>query len=248
MNSRAADRTAPCRWLIPPTILCLCLVPPAPLIVGSEPLPESPLRLQNEGTPRVTLDRGYLSVSARDVTLQDILTAIGRAGGFEIEWKGSEGRQRVSLSFDSRPLVDALNELLSGRNYLLLYKGRGRDKQVSKVVVGPGPASSSLAPVGDPTPTVPAAASNYREREVTESSPPRVDPEERRQRDLMDQPSGSGLPQTGASSSPMAGQPPATAPVQPSSPFPYLNAIQQQNQARQAREKAGSTPVPPESP
>ena len=248
MSSHAADRTTTCRRLIPPIILCLCLIPPAPLIVGSESRPESPLPSQNERTPRVTFDRGYLSVSAHDATLQEILTAIGRAGGFEIEWKGSEGRQRVSLSFDSRPLVDALNELLSGRNYLLFYKGRGKDKQVSKVVIVPGSASSSFVPVGEPAPTVPGTASSYREREVPESSPPRSDPEERRQRELMDQPGGTGLPQTGASSTPMVGQPPAMAPVQPSSPFPYLNAIQQQNQARQAREKSGSPSVPPENP
>lgn len=195
MNSQAADRTATARRLIPSILLCVYLIPPAPLVVGSDSLPESLSPSQSERTPRVTLDRGYLSVSAQHVPLQDVLTAIGQAGGFEIEWQGSEGQQCVSYSFEARPLADGLNELLSGRNYLLLYKGRGKDKQVSKVVIGPGPATSSHVPVGEPAPTVPTAASSYREREVPESSAPRFDPEERRQRELMDQPRGAGLPE-----------------------------------------------------
>lgn len=214
---------------------CIGLFPATIVLAQSE-------RPAEERIQKITLDRGYLSVSAQNVPLQDVLTAIGQAGGFEIEWQGSEGQQRVSYSFEARPLTDGLNELLSGRNYLLLQKGRGRDRQITKIVVGLGATGTSSGSTAAPLPAGANTAPEYREREIPESPPPRHDIDDRRPREGADQPGGTGLPPLMPPSTPSTNPPAATTPLLPSSPFPYLNAIEQQNRARQLQEKASAPP------
>lgn len=46
--------------------------------------------------PQVRFENGLLSVSAQNISLHDLLAAIGRASGIEIEVHGEEGQQRVS--------------------------------------------------------------------------------------------------------------------------------------------------------
>ena len=195
--------------------------------------------------PLVQFENGILSVSAQNANLQDILTAIGRASGVEIELHGTEGHQRVSQTIVARPLADGLTELLNGRNYLLLYTGHGKDKRVSKVILSSG---SSDQPSG-PSAPVTAYAPEPPHQPAPEPPPasrPAVD--EPRQPIGQDQPGTAGGPPSSppAPSPAEAAQPTGVAPIQPSSPFPYLNAIQQQNQARQAQQKAAS-PVPPDN-
>ena len=214
---------------------CIGLFPATIVLAQSE-------RPAEERIQKITLDRGYLSVSAQNVPLQDVLTAIGEAGGFEIEWHGTDAQQRISARFEARPLTDGLNELLSGRNYLLLQKGRGRDRQITKIVVGLGATGTSSGSTVAPPPVAANTAPEYREREIPESPPPRQELDDRRAREIPDQPGGTGPPPLTPPSAPSSNSSTATTPIQPSSPFPYLNAIQQQNRARQLQEKASAPP------
>ncbi len=219
--------------------------------IGLLPAPIAPAQSgppAEERVPKITLDRGYLSVSAQNVPLQDVLMAIGEVGGFEIEWHGTDAQHRISVRLEARPLADGLNELLSGRNYLVLHKGRGRDKQITKVVVGLGAPGTSSGSTVAPPPVATNSAPDSRERESLEPPPPRQDIDDRRPREGADLPGGTGLPPLIPPSTPSTNPSAATTPLQPSSPFPYLNAIQQQNQARQAREKAAASPAPSENP
>jgi hypothetical protein len=197
----------------------------------------------------VRFEKGLLSVSAHNTSLLEILTEVGRASGVEIEVHGIEGQNRVSQSFIARPLAEGLNELLNGRNYLLLYAGRGKDKRLTKVILSSGPSS----PAPDASPPPPSASYSPETRDTSSPEQPRAprpDVEQPRPPVPSDQTGTPGSPPnaTPGPSPGVAVQPSGTAPLQPRSPFPYLNAIQQQNQARQAREKAVAPVVPLENP
>lgn len=201
---------------------------------------ESPSPFQSGKPPLVSIDGGLLTISAHDASLQDILTEIGRAGGIEIEVHGMEGQNRVSQAFVARPLSDGLNELLNGRNYLLLYRGHGRDKRLTKVILGSGSVSSAVRPSQSSSPATTAYPPESRDIAVPEPPrSPRPDFEEQRPPTPVD-PTAIPGPPSGNQPGPPPGvttQPSGPIPFQPSSPFPYLNAIQQQNQAKQSRER-----------
>lgn len=204
------------------------------------------------GPPVIRLAGGLLTLSVRNVPLQEILDTIGRAGGIDISISGADGQIRVSHSFVGRPLAEGLAELLNGRNYLLLYKGRGAEKRLTKVILGTG----SPSPGTSRTPASPLATadspSEFREIASPEPPrPPRPDFEEPRPQTSSDPAESPGALNRSPSGPPpgLAAQPAGPAPVQPSSPFPYLNAVQQEHQARQSRERdQGALPPSASSP
>lgn len=164
----------------------------------------------------VRFEKGLLSVSAHHTSLLEILTEVGRASGVEIEVHGIEGQNRVSQSFVARPLAEGLNELLNGRNYLLLYAGRGKDKRLTKVILSSGP--SSPAPDAPPPPV---AGYSPETRDTSSPEPPRSprpDFDAPRPPGPLDQPGAPGPPASAPS-----GTPPGIA-AQPSGQLPFSQA------------------------
>jgi hypothetical protein len=240
----------------------ICLLSATCLIISLGLTPKSHVYAeasQEAGSPVIHLDGGLLTLSVRNVPLQEILDMIGRAGGIDISISGADGQIRVSHSFVGRPLAEGLAELLNGRNYLLLYKGRGAEKRLTKVILGAGSPSPSTSQTPASPPAAADSPSEFREIAAPEPPrPPRPDLEEQHPPSHSD-PAGSPGSLNSSPSGPPPGvatQPSGPVPFQPSSPFPYLNAIQQQNQAKQSRERvqgslppsASSPPAPLENP
>lgn len=174
---------------------------------------------------QVRFENGLLSVSAQNISLQDLLAAIGRASGIEVEVHGEEGQQRVSQSIVDRLLADALTELLNGRNYLLLYKWQGKDKRISKVILSASTSPSAPVTAHSPEP---------QSQQTPDLPRSRTDADEPRQQIPQDQSGAGGSPPAPPPGPPagVATQPTSVAPIQPASPFPYLNVIQRQQEAR----------------
>jgi hypothetical protein len=178
---------------------------------------------------------------AQNASLSEILTAIEQASGVEVEVQGEAGQARVSQSMTARPLADGLNELLNGRNYLLLYKGRGKDKRVSKVIL------SSVASPSTLTSASAAESSPLPSAEIP--SPSKPDSDELRQGPIPDVTGPAGnAPGSPPPPAGVATQPEGAPPLKPSSPFPYLNAIQRQNEARQGTQRSAGPQLPAENP
>ncbi len=99
-----------------------------------------------EGTPNVVQyhdDR--LTVRASQVTLEDLLAAIGAQAGAEIRGRPKDAKA-VSVEFESVPMAEAMHRLLGEQNFTLVYGDGGRLKAI-RLHGGPqGPPITTAAP------------------------------------------------------------------------------------------------------
>ncbi len=96
-----------------------------------------------EGKPRVSVvyEGRRLSVEARDVSLTEVLRAIGAKVGFAVVNAG-DAQRTVTLSLKDATLDAVLRELLRPGNYVLVYREDGGGKKPSRIetIVLLGPA------------------------------------------------------------------------------------------------------------
>ena len=99
----------------------------------------------------VSIDSGLLSLRSRDAPLADVLTEISRQAGIELVMEDELGYP-VSESFSNEPLTRALQRLLGGTNYMMVY-GSSEDPVNPRHLVAlriygiaPGARSSTGAP------------------------------------------------------------------------------------------------------
>jgi predicted RNase H-like nuclease (RuvC/YqgF family) len=100
-------------------ILCavmLCLVSPG-LVLG-----------QNPGEDlRIAYNRGLLSLSADNVNLNDVLTAVASETGITVTSPQGLEKQ-ITTEFNGLPLQQGLRRILKGTNYALIYSTSPREK------------------------------------------------------------------------------------------------------------------------
>src|SRR5262245_21625234 len=70
--------------------------------------------------PLVKVDKGRVSVEAKDAVLADLLNAIGKQAGVDVTIK-SGGAHRVTQSFANMGLDDAIKTLAKGKDLVLVY-------------------------------------------------------------------------------------------------------------------------------
>ena len=69
---------------------------------------------------RVEIDRGAVTLRARDVALKDLLAAIARDSGLEVD-PGGPLEERTSVELEGVSMLTALRRVLAGRNFVLRY-------------------------------------------------------------------------------------------------------------------------------
>ena len=139
---------------------------------------------------RVTKER-RITANVVDLPLGKVLTALSEKLPLEI--RGNvDGNERLTLHFSQRTLKEALNEMMRGYNYVLIYS----EEQEKSILVILGKVERRAAPVPASTPT------------DLPSSPPRVPPA---------QPASVQPPPSVPAPAPQGtAAPPAPAPASPS--------------------------------
>jgi len=103
--------------------------------------PSAPVTAAEE-KPRVSVvyEERRLSVEARDVSLTEVLRAVGAKAGFAVVDAG-DARRTVTLSSKDATLDAVLRELLRPGNYVLVYREDGGGEKPSRietiVILGP---------------------------------------------------------------------------------------------------------------
>ena len=176
--------------------------PPAPIAqLTPEQMPAE--------APWVSLQNGNLTVESRNSTLGDILAAIRRQTGAEIDALPGGGRERVAAHLSGSPR-DVIAALLDGSKLGYVILGEPGDPNVVRKVV------LTMLPAGGAEGTVPASASTiqpHRPQEEEEETP-EENTEADRNPALSQPPQPPQVPPDNASGQP-TGQPPEQIPPQP---------------------------------
>jgi len=124
--------------------------PPPPLPSGptGQKLPQVPLDAIKPVAPQVSFQAGQLTIVAANSTLGDILRAVRKQTGAEIEIP--EAQDRVVTHLGPGPARDVVAELLNGSRFNYVLVGSPADAAVlTKVVLvaKSGPDNPGIAPV-----------------------------------------------------------------------------------------------------
>ncbi|MGH7391730.1 MAG: hypothetical protein ACREM3_20080 [Candidatus Rokuibacteriota bacterium] len=123
---------------------------------------------------RVAYSPSKISVEAKNVSLADLLRAIGKRAGFRVVDNGPE-RPPVSVTMGAGTLDELLRRLLRHEGHVILYRASPTGPRVETVLLrGPngvaGPPPPSVVTPASP----PAAASGPRHSSVVPPVPPAV--------------------------------------------------------------------------
>jgi len=229
--------------------------PPRPV-----PIPQMPLEQLPAQAPRVTYRNGQLTIDAQNATLGDVLTAVRRQTGAQIDVPPGGGSERVVVHL-AGPARSVLSSLLDGSNlgYIIVGVPESPDK-VAKVILSvlekqasataPGNSpGTSAAPDADPADS---PDDGPPDAEVSEPPPAPPQPEPPRQTGANDttpgqQPSNpyqggtqnrSGRPVQAPpgvfpSPDPSQNPPPTRTPEQMLQDLQQMRQLQQQQQQQQ---------------
>ena len=71
-----------------------------------------------------TMREGRVTLSARDVSLREVLTEFGRASGIEMHLEASvTADESTTIAFDRMPPEEGLRRLLRAKNFVFVYSG-----------------------------------------------------------------------------------------------------------------------------
>ncbi len=145
----------------------------------------------NEPRLSVVYRPPQLSVEARDVTLAQVLEAIGVRVGFTVVDTGG-ARPGLTVSLEDLPLDEVLRRLLSGENHVLIFgrEGGAPAGVAIDTVVLMGPSSSAAAASGEsrsmqgpPKEIIPRAAALTRAAGARPADQPAIGDDEGRRGD-----------------------------------------------------------------
>ncbi len=236
-------------------LLCLCLAPasvlattqpkkkkptqpPPPLPSGptGQKLPQVPLDAIKPVAPQVSFQAGQLTIVAANSTLGDILRAVRKQTGAEIEVP--EAQDRVVTHLGPGPARDVVAELLNGSRFNYVLVGSPADAAVlTKVVLvaKSGPDNSGVAPVpGQPqAPSIAQVGNNM-------APPPQADAEAN-DADAQDE---NANPDENAEAQPAVEDQPAPDQGAPKTPQQMLQEMQQRQLQMQQQLQPGQPPIP----
>jgi hypothetical protein len=209
--------------------------PPPPLPSGpTGPVQQIPLDSIAAVPPQVSYQGSQLTIVAPNSTLADILRAVRKQTGAEIEIPAAP--ERVVTHLGPGPARDVLAELLNGSrfNYVLLGSP-GNETMLTRVVLVPKTGQSSTPAPAPDTPAGVSQAANAPPADQ-DAQPDANDAEANDETNADDN----------ADQAAEAEQPPAAAPDQPGvkTPQQMLQEMQQRQLQMQQQQPAGQPPVP----
>ena len=121
-------------------------LPPLPSGPTGHPVPQIPLDSMKPVAPQVSFQNGQLTIVAPNSTLGDILRAVQKQTGAEIEIP-REAQDRVATHLGPGPAQDVMSDLLNGShyNYILLGSSSDQSALTRVVLVAKGAAESPAA-------------------------------------------------------------------------------------------------------
>ena len=216
-------------------------LPPLPSGPTGQPLRPMPLDAIAAVPPQVTYENNQLTINAPNSTLADILRAIRKLTGAEIEIPSAP--ERVVTHLGPGPARDVIADLLNGSrfNYVLLGSPTDSNGLTRVVLVAKtGPQEITPNPVPTPNPNF-TAQQNIPQQPEVEAAP--------------DTNEAEAADDNGNAGEENADQPPAEAEQQPQTPTeqaPGVKTPQQMLQEMQQRQmqmqQQGQPPVPNQGP
>jgi len=217
--------------------------PPPPLPSGptGQKLTQVPLDAIKPVPPQVSFQSGQLTIVAANSTLGDILRAVRKQTGAEIEIP--EAQDRVVTHLGPGPARDVVAELLNGSRFNYVLVGSPEDAAVLTRVVlvaksgADNPVPGSVAqnnPVsGRPQPMVNMGQNM--------APPPQADVQEANDADAPDENANA---EENADAQPAVEEPPAQDQNGPKTPQQMLQEMQQRQMQMQQQLAPGQPPVP----
>jgi hypothetical protein len=209
--------------------------PLPPLPTGpTGPVPQIPLDSIAPVAPQISYEKGQLTIVASNSTLGDILKAVRKQTGADIDVP--EARERVVTHLGPGPAREIIAELLNGSRFNYVLLGSPEDSSVLTRVVlvqksGPETAANQQ-PSGGPSPRHPGELGQQENQEVTPDAD--AEPPEESADDNADQ-----------QQQPAEAEQPVASPDQPGVKTPQqLLQEMQQRQLQMQQQQTGQPPVP----
>ena len=214
-------------------------LPPPPLPSGpTGPVQQIPLDSIAPVPPQVSYQNSQLTIVAPNSTLADILRAVRKQTGAEIEVPSAP--ERVVTHLGPGPARDVMAELLNGSrfNYVLLGSA-GNDAALTRIVLVAKTGSDTVGPASGPT-----LAEQQQNGMVPNSAPPVSPPPDAPDADAADENTTDENADQAAAEAEQQ-QPPAN-PDQPAvkTPQEMLQEMQQRQLMLQQQQPPGQPPIP----
>ncbi|HUO16595.1 MAG TPA: hypothetical protein VMX38_16530 [Verrucomicrobiae bacterium] len=228
----------------------------APLPSGpTGPVPQIPLDSMRPVAPQVSFENGQLSILAPNSTLGDILRAVRKQTGAEIDVP-NDAQERVVTHLGPGPARDVMADLLNGSrfNYVLLGSPENPSALTRVVLVAKSGPENPAAP-GNSQPQQPAIAQVGNNPNPNMAPPPDTSQQDATDADATDD-SNNSPPDENADQQPAADadqQPPASDSDQQNvkTPQQMLQEMQQRQMQLQQLQQPGQAPgsgMPPHPP
>jgi hypothetical protein len=213
--------------------------PPPPLPSGptGKRLPQVPLDAIKPVAPQVSFQSGQLTIVAPNSTLGDILRAVRKQTGAEIDIP--EAQDRVVTNLGPGPAREVVAELLNGSRFNYVLLGSPQDANVLTRVVlvaksGPdNPAPNNPAPNPTQQQAIAPVGNNM--------APP---PAEAQEANDADQPDDSANADENADAQPAAEEQPVPDQSGAKTPQQMLQEMQQRQMQMQQQLAPGQPPIP----
>ncbi len=136
------------------------------------PLPAATLPAPPVSHVEVEFQNGTLTISADRASLAEVLVAVQRHTGADIQIPSGAQQEQVAVSLGRGPARDVMAALLNGASFNFVMTGYDNDPNRLKAVVltprGAGVSQSAIAP---PPPPAPAEAAVQQPQPVVETNP-----------------------------------------------------------------------------
>jgi hypothetical protein len=86
----------------------------------------------------LTFQDGKLAARVTAAPLWQVMEEVGRLSGVQILWLNQKSEDPVSVEFSPLSLTEALQRLLGGRNFLLLYSSVAENSRLTQIWISSG--------------------------------------------------------------------------------------------------------------
>ena len=81
----------------------------------------------------ITFCDGKLSARIVATPLRHVMAEISRLSAAQVQWLNAGGEELVSVEFSNLPVVDALQQILAEKNFLLFYSSSNGEERLTQV-------------------------------------------------------------------------------------------------------------------
>lgn len=105
--------------------------------ITTKDVPQKDQKKRNSKIQAMVFRNGKLTVNMPSTALNQAMKEFSRITGIEVLWQGPESTRPVTLVFNDRTVVEAIEHILNGENYMLLFSSQDREQIINRIIILP---------------------------------------------------------------------------------------------------------------